>query len=283
MAGLIEDFLKYLEVEKGASPHTLNNYRRDLEGFVAHVPVVLTGVKESHIISLAGKLRSERKKSTVARKLSAIRSFFKFLERKGLVKKNPAALISCPKIEKRLPAVLTVEEAKEFVESPASARDRAILEVLYSTGARVSELAGLDTGDINLNDSTVRILGKGRKERIAVLGSFALKALKYYMEKERGFGQGPLFTGRSGRRITPRTVERLVKKYALSSRIAKTPTPHSIRHTFATHLLDGGADLRIIQELLGHARLSTTQRYTKVSVARLMEVYDRAHPRSKGD
>ncbi|MEE8574051.1 MAG: tyrosine-type recombinase/integrase, partial [Thermodesulfobacteriota bacterium] len=217
-----------------------------------------------------------------------------------------AEFIPTPKVEKFLPTVLTVDETKELVESAGKSvrpakkgipetflRDRAVLEILYSAGIRLSELTGLDTTDITLSAGTIRVFGKGGKERVAYLGAEAITALTAYLDcperavlkasgKEQSKSEKPLFIGKMGARLSGRTVERIVKKYALQSEITKRPTPHSLRHTFATHLLDAGVDLRTIQEMLGHRSLSTTQRYTKVSMEKLREAYDSGHPRARG-
>jgi len=217
------------------------------------------------------------------------------LMKKGFLAKNPAELLSSPKIEKYLPTVLTVDEAAALVETnkgqgsgvkgqKLQKRDKAILEVLYSAGIRVSELAGLNMKDVDIVSGIIKVIGKGNKERVAILGEKAREALKAYLEegsRVKGQEGEPVFLGTRGERITPRAVQRLVRDSADISGISKHPTPHSLRHTFATHLLDAGVDLRAIQEMLGHASLSTTQKYTKVSVQRLLEVYDKAHPRAK--
>lgn len=300
----VGSFMDYLEVEKGASAHTRESYLRDLRQFASFlnagakkgIPVEKAG--EGDIVKFAASLHPVCKKTSVARKLSSIRSFFSFLVRKGMIKKNPAETVSMPKLGKYLPTVLTVEEASALVTAPGWAakksdpcetsdaeaflRDTALLEVLYSSGMRVSELVGLTLGDLNLKDGIARVLGKRRKERLCILGSFAREAVRTYISRKRkGAGKkDPLFAGKGGRHLSRRTVERVVKKYAILSGIAKTPTPHSMRHSFATHLLEGGVDLRAIQEMLGHASLSTTQRYTSTSLKRLMDVYDRTHPRA---
>ncbi|MBI5599125.1 MAG: tyrosine recombinase XerC [Deltaproteobacteria bacterium] len=312
MDDLIAAFLNYLDVERGASPCTKEAYRMDLrqfERFLSNAAgkgskgkeVDFRKIGEAGILAFAGGLSPVCKKASIARKISSIKSFFAFLSRKRIIKKNPAGLVAGPRVERRLPTVLTVEEAAELMKGPAKApvkfrtgstvklnavlsvlRDRAILEVLYASGIRVSELVGLKVKDLNLEEGTAKVMGKRRKERIILLGRYAVAALKDYMTVERNDagGSDALFAGSYGARISQRTVERIVKKYALSSGIAKTPTPHSLRHSFATHLLDRGVDLRSIQEMLGHSNLSTTQRYTRVSMERLMEVYDRAHPRA---
>ncbi|MBW7956847.1 MAG: tyrosine recombinase XerC [Deltaproteobacteria bacterium] len=293
---LIEDFGSYLAVERNSSPNTRLGYMRDLEQFRSFLAENrglgedpdISRIDEAAVISFVYSLHGGRKKVSIARKLSSIRSFFRYLRRKGLAARNPAENVPTPKTEKYLPAVLTVEEASALVESPATEdgrktarRDLAILELLYSSGIRLSELTGLDLEDVDIEAGTMRVLGKGSKERIAYIGSKAREALMAYLD-ERGMRKGPLFTGKgkSGR-VSQRTVERLLKLYVFRSGIMKDPTPHSLRHSFATHLLDAGADLRSIQELLGHSKLSTTQRYTRVGIAALMEAYDKAHPRAR--
>ncbi len=290
---LAGDFISYLAVERNASPHTRDAYLRDLGQF--HSFLVEDGrygqhpdalrIDEAAVTAYVYWLYQGRRKVSIARKLASVRSFFRYLIRKGLIDRNPAEGVPTPKIEKYLPVVMSVEEAGSLVEAPAhnekkrSLRDLAVLEVLYSSGIRVSELTGLDIKDMDLKAGTIRVLGKGGKERIAYLGARAKASLEAYL-KERGSAEGPLFIGR-GSRITQRSVQRLVKECAQLSGISKDPTPHALRHSFATHLLDAGVDLRAIQEMLGHAKLSTTQRYTKVSLSSMMEAYDKAHPRAK--
>jgi len=294
---LVEEFIDYLSVERNYSAHTRAGYGRDLRQFHEFIledgrfgedPLLVT---EAAVTSFVYRLHGTSRKVSIARKLSSIRSFFRFLVRKGYASTNPAELVATPKTEKYLPAVLTAEEAKSLVEAPAikldggaddrnALRDLAILEVLYSSGIRVAELTGLDMKDVDLASGTLKVLGKGSKERLAFLGEHAKASLAAYIG-ERGGLDGPVFIGRGKKRITPRAVQRLVKACTAKSGIAKDPTPHALRHSFATHLLDAGADLRAIQELLGHAKLSTTQRYTKVGIQKMMEVYDSAHPRAK--
>ncbi len=292
----IGEFLEYLRVEKGASFHTIEAYRRDLAQFTrflaenVHRGIPAERIKESHILAFAGSLHRARRRSTIARKLSAIKSFFTFLERKEVLRKNPASLIVLPGVEKYLPSVLTVEEAEELVNAPRcvedkdhnAVRDRAILELLYSSGIRVSELVALRLKDLDIKEGCVRVLGKGGKERLLPVGRFAVDALRTYIKMKRAGAdpEEPLFVGRKDQPISRKTVERVVKKYARLSGINKLPSPHTLRHSFATHLLEGGADLRSIQAMLGHASLSTTQRYTKVTLKHLSEVYDRTHPRA---
>ena len=290
----VEGFISYLAVERNASPHTRQAYRRDLGQFHAFLvedgryglSPDATEIDEAAVTSYVYWLYQGRRKVSIARKLASIRSFFRYLIRKGMADRNPAEGVPTPKIEKYLPVVMSVEEAGSLVEAPAlnekkrSARDLAVLEVLYSSGIRVSELTGIDLKDVDLSAGTIKVLGKGGKERIAYLGRRAKASLEAYLN-ERGTAEGPLFAGKGGRRITPRSVQRLVKECAVLSGITKDPTPHALRHSFATHLLDAGVDLRAIQEMLGHAKLSTTQRYTKVSLSSMMEAYDKAHPRAK--
>ncbi len=311
MKALIEKFDTYLAVEKNASIHTRKSYTRDLrqfEGFLKGYPklksledgeVDVRAIEAGALTAFVASLYGAVAKVSIARKLSTLRSFFRFLAREGIVKTNPAELISSPRVEKYLPMVLTVEEAKGLVEAPTAPvealrakdrpvktifRDWAVLELLYSSGIRVSELVGINVRDLDLEEGSVRVTGKGRKERIALVGSHAQGAIRLYL-KESGTKEGtgrktPLFTGRQGAPISQRTIQRIVKTYTKKSGIDKRPTPHTLRHSFATHLLDAGVDLRVIQEMLGHASLSTTQRYTKVSIKRLMEVYDKTHPRA---
>lgn len=314
----LERFMEYMSVERAASGSTLSNYRRDIDQLISFLgsreDVALKDLRETHISAFVGAIFESSSKTTVARKISAIKSFFKFLLKKGYIEKNPVAAMPVPKAEKRLPTVLTVDEATALidasngeatalVDSPKTAnpatskksgkvspsnlhdlvRDRVVLEILYSSGLRVSELTGLKFKDVDIKQATLRVLGKGRKTRIVPIGEPALEAVKVYVELERGGAEGDeyLLKGRAkDNALSVRTVQRIIKKYTSASGISKAPTPHSLRHSFATHLLEGGVDLRVIQELLGHASLSTTQRYTSVSMERLMKVYDMAHPRA---
>lgn len=305
LADLIETYIQSLVNEKVYSDHTVRNYRIDLAQFLGFlidkekkggrsgIPG-LESVDFRVIRDYFGTLYGTYKRRTIARKLSAVRSFFSYLERKGASADNPAAGISTPKQEKTIPAYLPVDEMFRLLErpdknDPLGLRDRAILEVLYSCGIRVSELVGMNAGSVDFNERLVRVLGKGNKQRILPIGKKALGALRHYMEatrrlrrKTEGVDQnGPLFINFRGGRLSTRSVNKIVKRYAGMGGLMANITPHSLRHTFATHLLDGGADLRSVQELLGHVSLSTTQKYTHVSLDRLMEVYDKAHPRSK--
>ncbi len=279
-------FLRYLAAEKGASGHTIRSYRKDLEIFFEYVGPGADEIEMTDVRGfVAGQINEGLKKSTVGRRLATVKSFFRFLHREGYIKTNPARLVNTPKTPKLLPKFLTVDDVFSLIEKPegigfAPARDRAILELLYSSGLRVSELAGLNSDDLNPREGFVKVRGKGRKERIVPVGRKAVEALKAYMiervllkKKDRAF-----FLNRSGTRLTDRGVRRIVVKYARAVLRDGRIGPHTLRHTFATHLLQGGADLRVIQELLGHSSLSTTQKYTHLDITHLMDVYDRAHP-----
>ena len=285
----VETFLQYLAIERGASPHTLRSYRADLGQFTAflvrHRVAGLADVDARTIRAYLAWLHGRGlSRTTIARKLAALKSGFRFWARRGTIPRNPAREIGAPRLPKRLPSFLPVDEAWVLLESspPDTAqgkRDRAILEVVYATGIRVAELCGLDLSDVDRYQRTVRVVGKGDKERIVPLGEHALRALDGYLAV-RPAGAGPLFQNLRGGRLTVRSVHRIVKARARHAGIARPVTPHALRHTFATHMLDQGADLRLIQDLLGHSRLSTTQKYTHVSADRLMKVYDAAHPRA---
>lgn len=289
----IDQFLAYLAVERNVSPHTLKAYRTDLEmfrQFVVQDQGAETGVEEVTHLAIRrylALLHREHAKSSIGRKLSAIRAFYKYLLRQGGIRKNPAELVSTPKKEKRVPFHLNIDEITALVEAPRGLempvlRDRAILETLYSCGIRVSELTGLNVGDVNLEEGLVRVLGKGGKERIVPLGRHASGAISSYLRCRKGPAiDAPFLLNVRGGRLTSRSVARIIDKYILKLAAMKKISPHTLRHTFATHLLEGGADLRAIQELLGHASLSTTQKYTHVSIDRLMEVYDKAHPKAR--
>lgn len=289
----IDEFCRYLSVERNVSGHTLDAYRSDLEKFREFVAKELGPSFELEAVShllirrYLARLTIDHAKSTLGRKLAAIRSFFKYLMREGKVRKNPAELVSTPKKEKKVPYHLDIDEVTSLVTAPAGPdlldlRDRAILEALYSSGLRVSELTGLNVGGVDLDQGLVRVLGKGGKERVVPLGSHARAAIGTYLaaRKNPPYDAALLINARGGR-LTSRSVGRIVDKYILHIAAMKKISPHTLRHTFATHLLEGGADLRSIQELLGHASLSTTQKYTHVSIDRLMEVYDKAHPKAR--
>ncbi|HEX8500346.1 MAG TPA: tyrosine recombinase XerC [Pyrinomonadaceae bacterium] len=307
MEQLISQFLEHLRYERNVSEHTLRNYAIDLGQFLEHLAPAdpRTGarreldVKEIDHITIREWLSelhdAQKKKSSIARKLAALRTFFQFLIREGAVEANPAKLVSTPRLEKKLPNHLSIEDAVRFIETPDEAtdlgkRDRAILEMLYGTGVRVSELVKLDLKDIDFRSRMVRVKGKRRKERVVPFGEPALHALMRYLTEVRGtfLNNAPaaerepdaVFLNYQGTRITTRSVGRMVDKYIKICAGIHDISPHSLRHSFATHLLDSGADLRDIQELLGHARLSTTQIYTHVSMEKLIEVYDKAHPKA---
>jgi integrase/recombinase XerC len=243
---------------------------------------------------LATLYQGRRKKTSIARKLATLRTFFKFLCREQVIEMNPAGLVSSPRLEKRLPKVLSIDDVIRFIETPDDStvlgkRDRAILELLYATGVRVAELAGMNLSDIDFRSHSVRVRGKGRKERIVPFGSKAREAVKTYLEvrsiladsaPESRKESEAMFLNYQGTRITTRSIGRMIDKYVLECATVHDLSPHKLRHSFATHMLSNGADLRAIQELLGHASLSTTQVYTQVSVQRLIEVYDKAHPKA---
>jgi integrase/recombinase XerC len=340
MKEAIAKYLEYLQSVKNSSPHTILNYRRDLEQFLAYLsppgarPPALTGVTHSMIREFVAHLHDHGlEKSSIARKLAALRSFFKYSVREGHLKENPARLVPTPKLPKRIPSVLSAEEMNGFLNQLGGAevvapgghattkkdlslptasslklqgkrsrsvpveeglflrRDRALLELLYAAGLRVSELTGLNLADMEQKERMLRVRGKGNKERIVPYGAKAQEALeKYWPLREqlleqtyRTSGrQGPhaeaVFLNYSGRRLTQRSVGRIVKKYVRMANVNWDLHPHSLRHAFATHLLADGADLRAIQELLGHQSLSTTQKYTHASIRQLMDIYDKAHP-----
>jgi integrase/recombinase XerC len=338
MKQAIDKYLQYLASVRNSSPHTILNYGKDLAQFVAYLsppgtqPPALPDVSHMVIREFVGHLHDQGlEKSSIARKLAALRSFFKYCVREGMLKENPARLVPTPKLPKRIPSVLSAEEMNGFLNqlaemgAPADGRvrtsprkrgrsagiapslkpgkvrdeglllrrDRALLEMLYAAGLRVSELTGLNLVDIEPKERVLRVRGKGNKERIVPYGSKAQEALdKYWPLREqlllqksaaRGGRRGPphteaVFLNYAGRRLTQRSVGRIVKKYVRLVNINWDLHPHSLRHAFATHLLADGADLRAIQELLGHQSLSTTQKYTHASIRQLMEIYDKSHP-----
>ena len=282
----INRFIRYLEVERGVSAHTVRAYRKDLEEFSAYAAAKPENMDLIDIRGfIAGQINKGLSKITVSRRLSSIRSFFKYLHREGYITANPAKLVSNPKIPKMLPRYLSVDDVFSLIERPEgigfiTVRDRAILELLYSSGLRVSELSGLNVDDLTIRESLVKIRGKGKKERIVPVGSKAIGAVKSYLVERmlRKSRDKALFLNRLGTRLTDRGVRRIVVKYARASAMTGHVGPHVLRHSFASHLLQGGADLRVIQELLGHASLSTTQKYTHLDITHLMDIYDKAHP-----
>lgn len=282
----LDKFLSYLEIEKNYSPHTLLNYRIDLEEF--HTFLAQTPVEKVDFLTLRRYLAQLRTKEhrprTIARKLSSMRSFYKFLQREGYIKTNPASLMMSPKLDRVLPKFLSEEEMVSFIESAPTdkemgKRDRAILELLYSSGIRVSELVGLNLLDVDLIGNIAKVAGKGKKERLVPLGNKATLALKDYLDS-RKHKSNAVFLNKRGGRLTTRSVCDITHKYIKMVATTKNVSPHVLRHSFATHLLNRGADLRSVQELLGHANLSTTQIYTHVTTDRLKKVYDKAHPRA---
>ena len=293
MQSAITQFVQYLATERNVSPHTLAAYASDLAQFREFVlrergeGTGADAVDHLLIRRFMALLHKDHQKSSIGRKLAAVRAFFKYLVREGRVEKNPAELVSTPKKEKRLPFHLNIDEVTALVETPRDGgilalRDRAILETLYSCGIRVSELTGLSVGELDLEDGIMRVLGKGGKERVVPVGRHARQAIaNYLLARGNPPFDAPLLLNARGGRLTSRSVARTVDKYILQLATIKKISPHTLRHTFATHMLEAGADLRAIQELLGHASLSTTQKYTHVSIDRLMEVYDRAHPKAR--
>jgi len=317
MKSAVHQFLNYLRSVRNASPHTLRSYENDLDQFVTFLTPPgtetppLQDITHLLIREFVAHLHDHKlEKSSIARKLAAIRSFFKFAVREGLVVRNPARMVATPKLAKRIPSVVSAEDLNTFLDGvvakPAGAlsrrqrpgtgdasrllvkRDRAILELLYASGLRVSELTGLNLADMDRKEQMLRVRGKGNKERIVPYGGKAEQALEAYepwrqdiLSKARSRADHQaVFLNHLGTRLTPRSVARIVKKYVRLTNVNWDLHPHSLRHAFATHLLADGADLRAIQELLGHSSLSTTQRYTHASIRQLLEVYDKAHPRA---
>jgi len=287
----VERFLRYLSAERNASTHTCRNYAVDLEQFFRFLGHQRLGALSPldirrFVASLSTQQHSRR---TIARKLSCLRSFFRFLCREGRLSHNPAEAIPTPRLDKRLPSFLDEQQATRLLAAPPTARwqglrDRAILETLYSTGMRVSELVGLNREDVDEISGTVIVRGKGKKERLCPIGETALKAIRGYLPKrpkDRTLRVPyALFVSQKGTRLTVRQVDRLLARYVRLAELQPSISPHSLRHSFATHLLDRGADLRSVQELLGHSSLSTTQIYTHVTPQRLKKVYDQTHPRA---
>jgi integrase/recombinase XerC len=306
MQALIDQFLEHLRYERNVSAHTIRNYASDLEQFCDYLAPAdpntgerkfpaLTDIDHLTIREWLGVLHSgDKKKSSIARKLAALRTFFQFLVREELLEMNPAKLVSTPRQEKKIPIHLSIEEAVRFIETPdlstdLGKRDRAMLELLYATGIRVAELVTLNLSDIDFRNQLIRVTGKRRKQRIVPFGDPATEGIKGYLPVRDKFllnapvskrDEEAVFLNYQGTRITTRSVGRMVDKYIAICAGMHNISPHALRHSFATHLLDGGADLRDIQELLGHARLSTTQIYTHVSMEKLIEVYDKSHPKA---
>ena len=291
---LIQSFIESLEVEKGYAKNTCRGYRNDLEEFFSYLsenrltgnkpvpardPIEISEVDGIHIRGYLGYLHKKNKKSTIARKLSAVRSFFRYSVKRGIIEDNPSIMILTPKQEKTIPAYLPVDDMFRLLDSinthrVLDLRNRAIFEILYSSGIRVSELVGMKNTDVDFNAETIRVLGKGNKERIVPVGRKALGAVQVYQTQlHRQWGisansNGPLFLNKNKGRLSARSVARILEKLIVACGILAPVSPHTLRHTFATHMLDAGADLRVVQEFLGHKSLSTTQKYTHVSIDR---------------
>jgi integrase/recombinase XerC len=297
----VDQYADYLRLQRNVSPHTLRNYLSDLRQFEdflsqrakenAEKKIPLEAVTVHVVRAYLASLSKHNRKSSIGRKLAALKGFFRYLLREKKIQSDPLAWISTPKQEKPLPAFLSVDDVFLLLggiqgDGLLTIRDRAILETLYSTGVRVSELVGLDWHDVDFQLGIIRVVGKGLKERIVPIGEMALKTLRNYGDEQAikwrraAKGETPVFLNHRGGRITTRSIGRVVEKYLKAAGIAVRMGPHGLRHTFATHLLNGGADLRVIQELLGHASLSTTQRYTHLNLDQLTAVYDKAHPRA---
>lgn len=295
MENFVNEFINYLEVERGLAPNTLESYGRDLRQFHKYLQVddteFLKTANRNTILAYLNSLQNKgRAVSTISRNLAAIKSFYQYLVRERYLEKDPAANLESPKLEKKLPKILTIQEVELLLKQPnillpAGLRDKAMLELLYATGIRVSELIALNISDMNLDLGYVKCFGKGSKERIVPMGSIAIKCVQEYINKGRQklvrtYEEPALYVNHHGNRLTRQGFWKIIKKYAQNADINKEITPHTLRHSFATHLLENGADLRSVQEMLGHADISTTQIYTHVTKNRLKEVYDKAHPRA---
>ena len=299
MQSAVKSFLRYLRIERNSSELTLKSYSEDFESLreffndqYGQLPApadVSVGMLRTYVAYLND---CEYARTTIARRLAFLRSFFRYCVREGIAEQNPAKALRTPRVGKKLPRFLTAEQAAQLLETPPAntpdgLRDRAILETMYSAGLRVAELVSLDLNDWDRDSNTIRVLGKGRKERIAPIGSYAAKALGEWVDVRKPADNGTpeqtaaMFLNRFGKRLTTRSIGRMLEKHIKTAGLDSAITPHTLRHSFATHLLDGGADLRAVQELLGHKSLTTTQIYTHVSTKRLRETYDQAHPHSK--
>jgi len=288
------EFQGYLQIEKNASQHTIKNYLRDINDFSSFIKkerielVTISYLDVRHYLSILNQRDYSRK--TISRKLSSLRTFFRFLMRENYLTSNPFQMVSTPKQEKKLPSFMYPTEVNELIETidpstPLKIRDRAIIEVLYASGMRVSELVSLNINSLDLMTGTALVFGKGSKERYVPLGKFAIDAVQFYLEHARmklnpKEKEKALFLNRYGDRISDRSVRRLIDKYVKNLSFSKKVSPHTLRHTFATHLLNAGADLRTVQELLGHVNISTTQIYTHVTKERLQQIYKNSHPRA---
>lgn len=297
MLEAIERFLRYLKIERNSSDYTIKSYREDLvslaefladEGSRPPEPGQITPLDLRGYV--AALHEAGYAKSSISRRLASLRSFFRFAQREGLVDSNPAKPLKNPRPERKLPHFLTTEEIGRLLQAPPAddsmaARDRAIFEVLYSAGLRVSELVNINDSDLDLEEGLVRVAGKGKRERLAPLGSFAVRAIRRWQRqrvvKNPDAKPKPLFVNKFGTRITTRSIGRMVEKYLALTGLDRRTSPHTLRHSFATHLLDNGADIRSVQELLGHKSLVTTQIYTHVSTRGLKDIYEKAHPRAR--
>ncbi|MDP3980335.1 MAG: tyrosine recombinase XerC [Chlamydiota bacterium] len=290
---LIDNYCRYMEGQRNFSQHTISNYTRDIRQFFSYVKTHEPGSMDITKIDLYVLRRylglMQRKllnRASVLRKMASLRSFFKYLVQNGEMPANPMMAISSPRGTRRLPKFLTIDEVNRLLDSvpigrKETLRDRAVLELLYSTGIRVSELAGLNVDAIDFSAEMIRVMGKGRKERIVPMGSYAAKALQEYLKQRTASeSRKAVFVNKFGNRMTVRGVQRVIEKYAIVSGLKGRLTPHTLRHSCATHMLDQGADLRLIQEMLGHVNLSTTQIYTHVTAEKLKRIYDHAHPRA---
>lgn len=291
MEELIEVYLRYLTAERNLSPYTLRNYRADLSDFgrylEAEESIGPLEIDRQAFRRYLGRLREMGTASaSVGRKVSTIHTFYRFLAREGILERDPLLGVSSPKRERRLPKVLGKEQLTAIIDAadsdaPQGLRDRAILELLYAAGLRLAEVVGLDTGGLDLHEQVVRVRGKGNKERIVVIGRPAAEALQRYLREGRSklsrAGETALFVNRDGRRLSGRSVQKIVRRHALKAGLDQRVFPHLLRHSFATHLLDGGAELRVVQELLGHASANTTQIYTHVTEEQQRETLERAH------
>ncbi len=296
MQDSLQDYLNYLSVERGLAKNTLESYGRDLRQYLSYLTekknLELKNSTQATVIGYLLLLQARGKATaTLSRNLAAIKSYYHFLAREGLIERDPTINLDAPKQEKRLPRVLSVQDVERLLEqpdlkTPVGIRDRAMLEVLYATGLRVSELVSLKINDLNLEMSYIRCFGKGSKERIVPLGSVATKYVKIYLDHARKFlasspYENTLFLNHHGKGLTRQGFWKIIKKYAEHLNLDIEITPHTLRHSFATHLLENGADLRSVQEMLGHADISTTQVYTHLTKDRIKEVYEKAHPRAR--
>ncbi len=291
LEGDVVEFLNYLKFERGSSANTIRSYGADLKRFVKFIKesgLDHRNLERREMRSWVSWLHSQGlSQRSVARNLSSVRSFYRFLKKRGVVKKDPSRLVSYPKLPKPLPKALSVEEVMQVLEEgEESLLERAVVELLYSTGLRVSELVSLNLDSVDFSRGELRVLGKGNKERRVLMGSKAAEVLKAYLKErsviavKKGVTHDALFLSNRGTRLSTTTVRRIINRGTKRVGLGKRVTPHMLRHSFATHMLEGGADLRVIQELLGHSNLSTTQIYTKVALSHLIEEYDKNHPRS---